>query len=397
MRCASRCPCNMLGRWAFCQVLLGVLFGAWMESVASSAETSVDTELLELVASTHQANIERLVTWSGRARVTAQLSGGEQPSTDETATASEKLGSVDLVEFAYDRKIGAIRWRWGPEGGARTARQDEAGSDGESRLVPWRRNGLVKGEDFYHCQEIAGRSRNVFGVMSAKSPKGVERSPTGPDFDPTYWLTDNGHDLAARFRYYRSHAEDGHELPGVSVLRNGDEITLEIRRGANLNRYVANVAEGGLLVEYDGESSRVKSRWRYQNVEVNGVWLPREITYEIGWSAKGRGQFVKIEWLENHVNEALADDEFSLVKLGAQRGDIVTDSRSRDSYTLVGEEYPAPAGMATAGETGKHDLPRAASNRVIVLIGGIGITLIALLATVVARRIRRTRGIPSGD
>lgn len=352
-----------------CQRTLVVLLGLCLEGSASGAESRIDTELLELAASTHEANIDRLRTWSGRVRVTMSMGAAKEaegPARERTSTL--------FVSFYYDRTKQAKRWAWTHEG--------------SERRFPVVRDGMIKEGVFYRSGPIKPGPNEGSRRFTIESPYAISPDPMPKDFDATYWFTDHGSPLTERFRAYCVMVEKGHNPDDVVVSRDGERVILELGGNDVLNRLTVDLSEGGLFVAYDGESSGVAERWRYQNEQVAGVWVPKEISQEVINSKAGRRVALELEWLENRVNEPIAAEEFTLAKIGIRRGDRIYDHRSGSLQTVTSEEYRSPEDSEEADIDDQK--PPASKGP---LLAWLGAGLLILIAVVVGvRRRYRARG-----
>jgi len=114
---------------------------------SKSQPKELDVRLLEVGARVHEANLEKLRTWSGRVRVTRtnrRLTGAEDGATGTRAVA--------FVDFAYDRSKQAKCWVWHYDA---EKSQGEANGNGiahDRRMSIVLRNGMIKDGAFYHSK-----------------------------------------------------------------------------------------------------------------------------------------------------------------------------------------------------------------------------------------------------
>jgi hypothetical protein len=87
--------------WTFTILsVVSVVYG--LGDRVKAQEFTGDPELLKLVAGQSRVNVESLLTWRGRLNVVENRS---EASGEERRYKSK-------VDFAYDRKLNAKRWRW---------------------------------------------------------------------------------------------------------------------------------------------------------------------------------------------------------------------------------------------------------------------------------------------
>jgi hypothetical protein len=167
--------------------------------------------------------------------------------------------------------------------------------------------------------------------------------------DPFYWFTHAGGAVSETFDAYCQWHKAKIYLSHVSLIRNGDIVTLMVRgRGyEGFNAYTVELGKGANLIGYDAADSDGFENWKYEFVKINGSWVPSGVTLtsvNVGAVQATR----TLRWVKNIVNEPVKDEEFSLLKLGLRQGDWVQDNRQDNPtgrpYRVKGAEYPpAPA------------------------------------------------------
>jgi len=300
-----------------------------------------DVEALNLAATEWQANFERIATWRGRVVITGRSTYKDRP----------EIRTSYAAEFLCDRNANATRWKWSCERDAKVVGGKEV-----PRFEPAFSCGMIKNQAFYSLDEVRKSQQKRGQYVATIFPLEKARAGfTSSDFDPTFFLTRNGQKLSDWFLFfYRK--PDSHGFFGASVKREGERVILENRREGHslVNRYEADLSQGGNLVVYDTVSDTGSTRRRFRYEQVASVWVPKEVTYENVKKQQGRTTFRKLSWVENIVNEPCAEDEFSLAKLGLRRGDRVHDSRSNVDFIVHGTDFP-PADDAEAAEGTNDD------------------------------------------
>lgn len=328
-----------------------------LQGTAVRADMQGDIELLTVAAAQHQANKERILTWTGRVVITGAKTENDRPTGRLKAS----------VEFAFDRKKEATRWNWTYEESVRIDNDVEI-ADSDPGFV----NGMLSNGAFHQLGLVRPKSDKGRYTLRILPADDASPGPASDDFDPMYWFSLNGLDLAERFRFLHGNAS-GPGMECWSVSRADDRVILETG-GSIANRSEVDLSQGGNLVAYLGSDPGVTENFTYRYQEVAGVWIPETIVYENVRKDTGTTHTRRLEWVDNTVNEPLAADEFSLVKMGLRRGDRVKDGRSGAEYTIQGDEYPPPPGVEYP-----PDLARPWTRTVMLA----SLTLLAVLLVVV--------------
>ena len=69
--------------------------------------------------------------------------------------------------------------------------------------------------------------------------------------------------------------------------------------------------------------------------------MPRRTTHQI-MNLKGHVYTSSTDWRENVVNQPVAAEEFSLLKMELRRGDRIDDQRTGTMTRIVDEAFPPP-------------------------------------------------------
>jgi len=320
-------------------VLLG-LFGVLVASGASPGGRGVqdNIDLLQMVAEAHRANKEQIRTWRGHVGVETHVTDSDPESPSYHMEAS--------VVFVLDRQKQAERSNW-------TTREftyiDIAKGAGRHGMLVVE-NMMVKDGAYYRYSYDPEADKNsdkpIKRGVAIQAASARPRGGTAPlNFDPMYWFSFDGGDLASLLDAYCKWAKAGSKVSSVAVSRDGDLVVLESRIGEVLNRHAVDLQKGGNLVAYDAVAGSAQAfRCKYQYEKMAGAWVPKRVTIEsTRQGSEGRRHRTHtVVFTDNVVNEPIAEEEFSLVKLGVRRGDQVSDTRSRVIYTIQGEEYPLP-------------------------------------------------------
>lgn len=340
-------------------------------------------ESLKSVSEVYRANIERIRTWRGEIQITTE---SEYRRRDEEKNNPSTYQTIRSVEFVCDRTNNSVR------SNCLCEKQSASGPDSKSANLNDIRlscNSMVTKGAYYRLEYDAARdfgywkgtSRTVplkrVAVVQTEYEKKAPQA-LGSEIDPFYWYTHRGKDIGRTFDTYYSWIKDGKTTIGdVSVTREGDIVTLLIRSGSAHNRYSVNLAKGANLVAYEAKDGPDKDResWKYDYEEVNGVWVPLRISFEI--DEKDGSRFVRtLQWSRNEVNRPITDADFSLVKLGLRRGDQVQDRRTGQQYKIQGSEYPPGVNPLTPASVSTHSISRIVLFANVILVGLLGVALL---------------------
>ncbi len=291
----------------------------------SSAEAQIrgDVELLKLAASGHQANKERIRTWSGSVQLT-------DTNIEE---GGPKLHKISHVEYAYDCIRKAMRWNRHYKEFVRTEANGTVTHPSFKSTC-----GMLKEGALYRLLDLSkgiedNKTRPTVTVSSERPILG----PTSEDFDPMYWFTDHGQPLEDRFIFlYKNSKDKG--LNHWQVTRHDNRVIVEYVEGNDgrdklMNRYEVDLSQGCNLVAYDASEPSVTEKWRLSFTSAAGVWVPSRISYECVHVNRSRVAR-EMEWVENVVNEPLSSTVFELETLGVTKGDRLYDTRINSEHVF---------------------------------------------------------------
>jgi hypothetical protein len=285
-----------------------------------------NAELLKIVAEAHLANKGRIQTWSGRATIESQSYEEARTTTDRRLKSS--------VSFAYDRQREATRWNY---------RQEEDrwvidNNDVKINRKPYLNNGMKKDGVFYQLHNYKEDS-DERRTMSIRPLSEVGYGMFAEEFDPMWYLTNAGENLAERLEFFYRNANNP-SMSYMEVMADGNQVVLEIAPGGGINRYKFDLSAGGNLISYFGSDSQVTVwyYWRYQ--KLKDIWVPESFTYinvNAAKDADGKHKFWRnsirrVEFKENVINKPIDAAEFSFTKIGLRPGDRIYDERTGRDY-----------------------------------------------------------------
>jgi hypothetical protein len=317
--------------WTLCISTCGAAEGEKAVDPEKRGGLKGDVEPLRIVAQAHQANRDSIKTWRGRATIEVQ-------SYEEGKSSIERW-IKSSVTFAYDRDRAATRWNY-------TREEDRSITDSKeikTNKKPYINNGMKKDGVFYELYyENQGQRR----TMMIRPAHYAQRGMHAENFDPMWYLTNSGKDLKERLLFYYREANNPRLSLG-RVEQDGDKVILETRSGNVINRYKFDLSLGGNLITYYGADSMVTTRYYWTYEEFDDIWIPKTFTYinvSKGKSGLWRNSIRRIEFVENVVNEPLAEDEFFFAKIGLRPADRIYDGRTHIEYTF-GQQGATEADM----------------------------------------------------
>ncbi|NOX54654.1 MAG: hypothetical protein GXP27_09490 [Planctomycetes bacterium] len=307
-----------LGVWLMLTVFLSLALGK-----AGAAELG-NPELLQLAASAHEENREKLHTWRGKI-----LFLMESGSPQELLRGQPQYRKRAMITFVSDIPGRRRRCNWKDLEHFRV-------DNGKKKTLGLRNiSTIVTRGVYYRFRSGESDQRRKMDSPTRKrlsKPSAIilsaEKAPAGQfqaeGFDPLFFFGSGAKDVAGLLRlYYERYAHGKH--PGQSVVhwkRKGDEIILTTRLRGCVNRYTLSLARGGALIEYfasEPNHGRETETWKYTC--SGGVWVPEEYHFQTTETPSGHSVRVSLVWVESIVNEPVDEEEFSLSKFGICRDD----------------------------------------------------------------------------
>jgi len=367
------------GRIGLLPRLIGVLVVAGVGPFASvaRAELQGDLEVLKMAAVKYRTNLDLLENWRGRLAMSSQFLRKEGNHLVECN-----------IEFAYDKKTSSNRWTIHVNKDVKTA-----GGKEEPAEMPHRRAGLIRDGVHYQFMYDLGKEASPHTV-TVGAKRFFEPGFHMGSFEPAYFLTHEGQDFDKYWLFLCENAKQ----PAIvgSLVRKGDRLMLINERAKQGLRSVCeiNLAQGGNVERLETSLKRPElertTAWTWTWEQVNGVWVPKEIRKDfVTTGEKPEEYHDRLTWTENAVNTPLAEDEFSLVKLGVRRDDVVYDTRTGSRYKIQGKEYPAPPGKEPPAEPPAEPAPGFRGSR--LLIAAVSLLLLVVGAGYLFRHARVRR------
>jgi hypothetical protein len=285
-------------------------------------------EILNVVVQEHRANLGRIRTWAGTATI-----------ADRIKYQQKLVASTDFaIDFVVDRVGDAYRWnRKTLQAMAVDNGKELTTAPAELRLE----GGMRKGDDFYRngprTAQATGQIVNVNGANA------INLGPASTDFDPLYYLTDYGMNLAERFQYFYEYS--GSPSFNWKTEHRGNRVIVQSEVAVSINRYVVDLSRGATLAESyqltrdDSGNEVQESKFTFECENVAGVWVPKRVTFYNEDRIRETRLDRTIDYQTQHVNGPLSDDAFSLAALGVRPGDEIVDMRSGVRATVPGAPH----------------------------------------------------------
>jgi len=317
-------------RVRFCRAILFLIVVLKMSVIRVHAQdvapANGNVDALKAVADAWTQNQLTLRTWEGKASRTWTCIG-----------SNELYESVYEVEFSWQRQQNRLlyvgtRERFDTSGGKRAPDDTKSGMIGGSRTAD------SYMQVFRSKVEQAANKRK----MQVIQPPGDERPGWGSlDFNPIVLMqldTDPVDiELGLDIKDYVYAKGVGFEIEEVGTL-----IHFKHKTGNREFRKTFDLSKGGNPLFYRYESTEPGAALTIQITtsyhEVGGVWIPESADYMRQDISDRYDSRVTI--IDDHVNEDLSDDRFSMQRLGFLPGDRIWDKRIKAAYTYQPEEVP---------------------------------------------------------
>lgn len=283
-------------------------------------------ELLCYVAGIYKENKAKIQTWQGKATIESRSIHDKGAMGDDYAATAQ---------FAFARARKSVRWNTTLEKWSRIGRNQE-----DPQPVPQISNGMQTPDGLYRLGSFGSP------VNPAKRPLTLKiHAPDEPfegriqpqlyDFNPLFYLDTPRGDVAEDFLGYIGIADH----PGASrikVIREGDEVTIDMGRGEAIQRYTVSLRQAGNPIRFETIQPAAEFQYRWTYELCDGIWLPK--TWEETIHQQDRRDVHRtVTFVENRVNAEVEPAAFSLSRLRLQPGDQVDDRRTGEKRQYDGE------------------------------------------------------------
>jgi hypothetical protein len=284
------------------------------------AAAEIDTELLRQVTRAHRANRSRIKQWTGTVQI-----------RDVTSKKTYPVRSITSeVEFTYDSELDALRWNKTVKeavesiGDVKTPVRDRYVSAG------LRIDGALTSVRI--SEEVDGTQEVTVTISEAAQERFL---PLDENFDPMSFV--NFEDLPSLFEHIAK-ALDAAQPEDSVVRREGDIVTFETGGKPPANVYVANLAQGGNLIEFRAETGSLKTLDTIRLAEQEEIWLPCDFKHTR--TSKDGTKTREIHWTISVVNGGADKEAFTMERLGIAKGQEIYDKRNRTRYKFGSDEPP---------------------------------------------------------
>ena len=298
----------------------------------SYGEIEGDKELLRLIAQGYEANLEKISTWQGEARI--DYFHTYEREEIKKHLEYDKRWCKESAVFVYDGKLGATRWNW-------TLLEDRSEKDGQEKksVEPLLKNCMLKDGAFYKFGLIRPHTTKPPYYLFIYPPEVGEGGGLSDHFDPLYYFRCVRPDMPKNLMFYYNEA-DNPDMLGT-ITREGNLVTFERTLTGTINRFQFDLSKGCNVVSYVGEDTLVKASWTFEYEEIDGVFVPKKAVRHSERTVEGAAQpeifHREVEFTRNIINQPVDPAEFDLDKLGLQPGDIVKDTRANITYIYKAE------------------------------------------------------------
>jgi hypothetical protein len=207
--------------------------------------------------------------------------------------------------------------------------------------VPQISNGMITPEAVYRVGSFGSpvnpdRRPLTLTIWSPDDPSDGRLQPQLYDFNPLFYIETPRGDVARDLSVYLGWI-DHPGLGGTKVIRDGDQVTIDMGTNDSFNRVSLSLTQGCNPISYESAGSP-GSTWQYRGTYElrDGVWLPKT-WIETVRAKDSHDTDRKVTFVENIVNQPVEPAVFSFSRLGLQRGDNVDDRRTGQKYQYTGE------------------------------------------------------------
>lgn len=273
--------------------------------------------VLERIGHEYAANRERIRTWRGKVEFSQKVSTAGAESLQEVEKAT--------IRFVYDGEkqhwLSVYEQTWLPEQTKELLLQSAMLADDAYYLY-----------NSYSPEHFPSRFLPYLMIYPVAEGQKSNVKRAG-DFRPLDMSTAGG-DVSGLMLGYAKLLQEGKDLTKRRTLsRTGNIVKVRIELGNVVSEYVFDLDMASSLVQFVSTGSDPSIVWKCQMDNVNGVFVPRELTRD---EVRGKKRLVqKMRWFDQVVNEPISKDEFTIANLGVHRTDRVKDHRTGAEYELT--------------------------------------------------------------
>jgi hypothetical protein len=258
----------------------------------------------------HRANIDRIRSWQGIARV-----------TDQQSFDALRLKSIAEVKFAYDSKQQASRWNW-----------HNVVVEPQSDLLE-NISGMKKDSQFmrfgWYSQKMRPR-----GMIYSEDSRDGQLGNLSYDFDPMWYYCVHGTTYETRLLpFYEFTVNKTKGFVPWKLTFEGDLLIYESNDGGNINRYELDLAKDGMLARFMVDSIVVREEYEHNWTKVKDIWVPSKFTYR-HFANKALDRERTVEFQSNELNQDAPALDFGPKSLGMKSGEVVFDARNNQRLRI---------------------------------------------------------------
>lgn len=317
----------------FMLVVVKIVLMLNLFSKSASAVIEGDLELLKLVANGYKANLSKLATWQGKAIVFVDFC--------DTANNNPLFKTVrrkSSVEFIFDAERDAVRWYWNKLEGQVTRKKDMQ----PVTEKPYFTSGIVKEKTLYRLFPVPPTPERPPGNVIIK-PVLSPIQGWNDEFHPMFYFQSIEGDWYERLMFYYEEANST-SIGNGRVWRKANTVFFETLFSnitpAIITYYEFDLSKGCCITKYvrkrksdpNVDPSMSQVSWDYDYKEVDGVFVPKDITFSQVNSDGSEKTTRVIQFVQNITNKPIEAEEFSLAKLRLIPGDRVQNSATSVIY-----------------------------------------------------------------
>jgi hypothetical protein len=273
-------------------------------------------------------NKERIQTWQGHVHYLDDAQFNEDQSARLNGL-SQRTFDIN-IRFACDAARDAVRWDW-VYAHKRFVRNAKEGDETRGRI-----SGIIKSGTLYkYGNRFVGTSQQLhISRPEADAPHEFEVFDPRDYFSRTSGTTANLDEVLANC--YGAMIDPASMKPGstatkMSAVREGQKVILEIRSPTSLNRYEFDLAQGGNLVSYMGQSDGIKQNLHCAYEQREGAWVPlkwiSDYVNDSPSDQQGRHMVARqsLEFVDNTINLPIDEADFTVEALKMNEGELIVD------------------------------------------------------------------------
>lgn len=326
----------------FCMVLLGHILAFMLTELSIRVCAAQPLmEVLDRIETSHSNNLQRLQTWHGKATVDFYLEMKELKQNQRAVIhfAADQYHN----RFSYFGKYEKVGRQMGESVPVSQVSESEYG-------------GLIVDGDVFMIDPTPGNTRKgklIVRDFASKLNIGI----LSESFYPLMFFRLGDREISELFDSIRENWQS--DWLNVTTVRQGTKLRLKTSNVLIPNaftEYVFDLEKSGNLVEFTSVDSEENRHSFISFVEINSVWVPVKIQYDVHLPSKRERRLKTISFETSGVNAMIPESSFTLDFIRARPGDVIADVRTQQSYAIQGNASPKLASRDTRPKS-RTELP----------------------------------------